>query len=78
LIEAIRKSVKHPGKEVTFVRLTPEEKAQLGDIVYAYKKQGIKTSENEIARIGLKQLIADYTANGQNSILAKVLKALND
>jgi hypothetical protein len=77
-IEAIRKSVKHPGKEVTFVRLTQEEKAQLGDIVYTYKKQGIKTSENEIARIGLNQLIEDYNAHGQNSILAKVIKALND
>src|SRR4051812_7631495 len=78
LIETIRKAVKHSGKEVTFVRLTQEEKAQLGDIVYTYKKQGIKTSENEIARIGLNQLIEDYKANGQNSTLAKVLKALND
>jgi hypothetical protein len=77
-IEAIRKSVKHPGKEVTFVRLTQKEKAKLGDIVYTYKKQGIKTSENEIARIGLNHLIEDYNANGQNSILAMVLKALND
>jgi hypothetical protein len=77
-IEAIRKSVKHPGKEVTFVRLTNKEKGQLGDIVYTYKKQGIKTSENEIARIGLNQLIEDYKTNGQNSTLAKVLKALND
>jgi hypothetical protein len=77
-IDAIRKSVKHSGKEVTFVRLTSEEKALLGDIVYTYKKQGIKTSENEIARIGLNQLIADYKVNGQNSILAKVLEALND
>jgi hypothetical protein len=75
---AIRKSVKHPGKEVTFVRLTNEEKEQLGDIVYTYKKQGIKTSENEIARIGLNQLIEDYKTNGQNSTLAQVLKALND
>jgi hypothetical protein len=77
-IEAIRKSVKHPGKEVTFVRLTNKEKEQLGDIVYTYKKQGIKTSENEIARIGLNQLVEDYKTNGQNSTLAKVLKALND
>jgi hypothetical protein len=78
LIEAIRKSVKHPGKEVTFVRLTKEEKEQLADIVYTYKKQGIRTSENEIARIGLNQLVEDYEANGQNSILATMLKALND
>src|SRR5437016_1254313 len=32
-IETIRKAVKQTGREVTFVRLTPEEKAQLADIV---------------------------------------------
>src|SRR5689334_19527523 len=29
VIETIRKAVKHPGREVTFVRLTPAEKGQL-------------------------------------------------
>src|SRR5438105_4497850 len=42
LIEGIRKMVKTLGKEVSFVRLTPEEKNQLGDIVYTYKRQGVK------------------------------------
>ncbi len=71
------KTVKRIGKEVTFVRLTPEEKAHLSDIIYSYKRQGVKTSENEIARIGLNHLIADYEANGETSVLAKVLAALN-
>src|SRR5215211_1948192 len=43
VIEVIRKSVRHVGKEITFVRLTPEEKAQLADIVYTYKRQGTRT-----------------------------------
>jgi hypothetical protein len=77
LIESIRKTVKHLGKEVTFIRLTPEEKSQLADIVYTYKRQGTKTSENEIGRIGLNYLIADYLANGEESVLAQVLAALN-
>jgi hypothetical protein len=77
LVEDIRKTVKHLGKEVTFIRLTPEEKGQLTDIVYAYKRQGIKTSENEIGRIGLNYLIADYQANGEESVLAQVIAALN-
>ena len=76
-IEAIRKTVKRIGKEVTFVRLTPEEKSQLGDIIYTYKRQGTKTTENEIARIGLSLLIADYQANGEASVLAQVIAALN-
>lgn len=77
MIEAIRKSVRHIGKEVSFVRLTPDEKRQLADITYTYKSQGIKTSENEISRIGINWMLEDYQANGANSVLAKVLAALN-
>jgi hypothetical protein len=77
LVEIIRKTVKRVGKEVFFIRLTPEEKSQLGDIIYVYKRQGIKTSENEIGRIGLGLLIADYQANGEASVLALVIEALN-
>jgi hypothetical protein len=78
VIEAIRKAVKHSGKDVTYVRLTKSEKKELGDIIYTYKNQGIRTSENEVGRIGLSYLIADYKANGQKSVLAQVIKALND
>jgi hypothetical protein len=77
VIELIRKTVKRRGKEVIFVRLTPEEKAQLRDINYTYERQGIETSANEIGRIGLNYLIADYQANGEESVLAKVIAALN-
>ena len=76
IIEAIRKVVKAPGKEVSFVRLSPDEKGELADIVYTYKRQGKKTSENEINRIALNYILQDYKANGENSILAKVIAAL--
>jgi hypothetical protein len=75
-IEGIRRIVKLPGKEVSFVRLTPHEKAQLADIVYTYKRQGTKTSENEINRIAVNLLLADYKENGAASVLAKVIAAL--
>jgi predicted RNase H-like nuclease len=77
LVENIRKTVRHKGKEVTFVRLSPEEKDQLGDMIYTFKRQGTKTTENEIVRIGLNYLIADYQANGEASVLAAVIAALN-
>jgi len=77
IVEAIRKTVKQIGKEVSFVRLLPEEKRQLADIAYTYKSQGIKTSENEISRIGINWMLEDYQAHGKESILAKVLEALN-
>src|SRR2546428_7141613 len=38
MIEKIRKSVKSLGKEVSFTRLTPEEKGKLADIVYTFKR----------------------------------------
>jgi hypothetical protein len=76
LVESIRKIVKSVGKEVSFVRLTPEEKNQLVDLVYTYKRQGVKTSENEINRIAVNLVLADYEANGEASILARVIEAL--
>jgi hypothetical protein len=79
IIEIIRKIVKTPAKEeVLYVRVTKEEKDQLGDIEYTYhNQQGIDTSANELGRIAVNFLIADYKANGEQSILAKVLAALN-
>ncbi len=76
VIELIRKAVKVPGKEVSFVRLTAEEKGQLAEIVYTYKRQGKKTSENEINRIAINFILEDYKAQGENSILASVLASL--
>ena len=76
VVEAIRKVVKAPGREVSFVRLTAEEKAQLADIVYTYKRQGQKTSETEINRIAINYILADYHEHGERSILARVLAVL--
>lgn len=76
VIEEIRKTVKVIGKSEVYVRLTPEEKSQLADIVYTYKRQGVKTSENEVSRIALNFLLADYQADGAASILAQVIEAL--
>ena len=75
-IEAIRKVVKAPGREVSFVRLTPEEKTRLGDLVYTFKRQGQKTTENEINRIALNYLLHDFQEHGERSVLARVLAAL--
>jgi hypothetical protein len=76
VVDTIRRAVKISGKEVSFTRLTPEEKAQLADIVYAYKRQGQKTTENEINRIALNYLLVDYHERGSESVLAQVLASL--
>jgi hypothetical protein len=76
LIEQIRKSVKVAGREVSFVRLTPEEKGLLADLVYTYKRQGRRTTENEISRIAINLLLQDHKNNGNASVLARVIDAL--
>jgi len=77
IFELVRKAVKELGKEAATHRFTLEEKRAIADIIYTYKNNGIKTSENEIARISVNFIIEDYWENGENSILHKILKALN-
>ena len=81
LIETIRKTVKQVGKDTVFIRLTPDEKADLAAIVFTfnelYRGNNRKISENAVGRIALNLLLQDYQANGELSILTKVLAALN-
>lgn len=76
-VETIRKAVKQQGKEAATHRFTLEEKRMLRDVVYTYLAQGVRTSENEIARIAIHFLIADYHENNETSVLARVLERLN-
>ena len=77
MTEAVRKAVRQIGKEPATQRLTLEEKQALAEIEYSYKRQGVKTSGNEIIRIATNYLVRDYQKNGAKSILAKVLQKLN-
>ena len=78
IVELVRKSVKEFGKEAATHRFTLEEKRAVADIIYTYKNNGIKTSENEIARISVNFIIEDYRENGEQSILHKILEVLNE
>lgn len=75
--ETVRKAVKQVGKEAATHRFTLAEKNMLADIEYRYKRQGIRTSENEITRIAMNYFVEDYRQNGENSLLATILKKLN-
>jgi hypothetical protein len=77
ILEAVRKAVKQIGKEAATHRFTIDEKNHLAEIEYTYKRQGIKTSENEIMRIAINYFIEDYRNHGEASLLAKILKRLN-
>jgi len=81
MVEQVRKVVKNLGKEVVFLRLTPQEKREITAVVYTlndlYQGEIRKTTENEIGRIAVNFLLSDYKENGESSILARVIKALN-
>src|SRR5687768_1117406 len=78
LIDLVRKAVKEFGKEAATHRFTTAEKKEIADLIYTYKNQGIKTSENEITRIAVNFIMEDYKENGENSVLHKILQALNE
>lgn len=78
MIEELRKAVKEFGKEAATHRFTEAEKQVIAEIVFKYKKQGIKTSENEITRIAINFIAKDHSENNKDSLLDKVLIALNE
>ena len=77
VIEVVRKAVKEFGKEAATHRFTEVEKREVADLIYTYKNRGIKTSENEITRIAVNFVMEDYKENGENSVLHKIIEALN-
>jgi hypothetical protein len=78
IISHVRKAVKEFGKEAATHRFTEAEKREIADLIYTYKNTGIKTSENEITRIAVNYIVEDYKENGENSVLHKILQALNE
>jgi hypothetical protein len=60
----------------TALRLTNEERYAIEDAVNELRrKYGIKTSMNEVARLGLLLLITDFKKNKKESVIYKVKKA---
>lgn len=58
------------------LRLTTEERYAIEDVVNELRRQyGIKTSMNEIARLGLLWLIHDFKKNKKKALIHKVKKA---
>lgn len=76
-IEVIRKAVKLIGEKAATHRFTADEKDALADIVYAMRKKGVTTTENEITRIAINYLVWDYRQSKQTGILSRVLERLN-
>ena len=76
-VETIRRAVKARGKEAATHRFTATEKEAIAEIVYACKRQGLRTTENEITRVAVNFIVHDYQVHGKDSLLVRVLLALN-
>ena len=58
------------------LRLTTEEGEHIEDLITDLKrKYKIKTSLNELARLGLLHILQDFKKNGENSLVYKVKKS---
>jgi hypothetical protein len=58
------------------LRLTREERYEVEDMIKELeRKHKIKTSMNEVARLGILSIIHDYKANKQGSLVYKVKKS---
>lgn len=77
-IEDIRSIVKDVGRETSPLRITTYETERLEDALHQIKKkQKLKSDKNQVVRIALNNLLADYEKNGKDSILVQVLERLN-
>lgn len=72
----MQQTLKTIGKEIYYVRVTPDEKARIEDVLHALKRRGLRTSANELGRIALNQLLADYEDHGEESVLVRVLSRM--
>ncbi len=77
VIEEVRKALRKFGKEAATHRFTLEEKQAIAEIIFTFRQQNIRTSENEITRIAINWLILDFKQTKENSILHQSLRALN-
>lgn len=77
LIPDIRHAVKQLGKEAATHRFTAAEKKALAELIFTYRNLGVRTSENEIARIAINFLLLDHKQNKDKSVLHQILIALH-
>ena len=76
LIATIARSVREVGKEVSTYRLTVQEKETLAEIIYHFRRDKCRLSENEIARIAINLLIEDFKSNKKSCMLSRIAEAM--
>lgn len=76
-IESLRRAVKIFGKEAATHRFTLDEKRAIARIVHTLDMEGIRATENVITRIAINFVVDEFHQRGKDSLIARVLQALN-
>jgi hypothetical protein len=76
MIASIARSVREVGKEVSTYRLTVQEKETLAEIIYHFRREKCRLSENEIARIAINLLIEDFETDKKSCMLSRIAEAM--
>lgn len=75
-LRAWKDTIENTETHNSSLRLTTEEGEHIEDLITDLKRTfKIKTSLNEIARLGLLHLVQDFKQNGENSLIYKVKKS---
>ena len=75
-LRAWQEIIENTETQNTALRLTTEERYAIEDAVNELRrKYGIKTSMNEVARLGLMLIIHDFKKNKKESLIHQVKKA---
>ena len=76
MIAKIARTVREVGREVKTYRLTPQENNALVEIIYFFRKNMHRLSENEIARIAINLLIEDFERDKKSCMLSRIAEAM--
>ena len=75
-LRAWRDIIENTETHNSSLRLTTEEGEHIEDLITDLKRKfKIKTSLNEVARLGLLHIVQDFKKNGENSLIYKVKKS---
>jgi hypothetical protein len=75
-LRAWRDTIENTETHNSSLRLTTEEGEHIEDVITDLKRKfKIKTSLNELARLGLLHILQDFKKHGENSLIYKVKKS---
>ena len=73
IISSINEGIQEIGRVAATYRLTKWEKEHLQDLIYHFRKESVKVSENSLIRISINYIINDHEVSKKRSIISRIL-----